>query len=143
MEGDLGHVPRVGARQLDRAGVVARVRLEHEPRPPRLVVGGGGVGRVAGVEAGEKGGEATDPEILFAVVGVLGGPESTAEDLVRGVGALGGAGVVGVDVLGPARVVLGSEVCAVEDTGKVGGVVGVNTDFDTILEVLADTRKID
>lgn len=143
MEGDDGRVAGVGAGQLDRAGVVAGVSLEHEPRPPGLVVGRRRVGGVAGVEAGEQGREAADPQILLAVVGVAGRPDGAAEDLVGGVRALGGAQVLGVDVLGPARVVLGVQVRAVEDTGEVGGVVAVHADFQTILEVVADTGEVD
>lgn len=110
VERDQGGVARVGARQLDGAGGVAGVGLQHEPGPPGLVVGRGCVGRVAGVEASEEGREAADPEILLAVIGVRGCPEGTGENLVRSVGALGGALVVGVDVLVPARVVFGEEV---------------------------------
>lgn len=80
---------------------------------------------------------------MLAIFGVAGRPEGAAEDLVRGVRALGGTQVLGVDVLGPARVVFRVQVRAVEDTGEVGGVVAVHADLQTILEVLANTGKVD
>jgi len=80
---------------------------------------------------------------VLAILGVRRGPEGTEIVTAGGVSALLSSVVVGVSVLGPAWVVFCTQVGAVENTGEVGGEVGVDGYLQTILKVLADTGEID
>jgi hypothetical protein len=136
---DLRGVQGICGAELDGPCVVARVGLEDRPGEP--VVVGRGVDAVAGEVTAEVDGAAEDEEIELVVLGYAGLVEHGGTDAGGGVDA-----AVAEDGCLPTlqALVLGAAVeSAAAECDEVGGSFALDVDLVVVLEVGADTGKVD
>ena len=136
---DFGGVERVCGTELDGSCVVAEVGLEDRPGEP--VVVGGGVDAVAGEVTAEVDRTAEDEEVEVVALGDAGLVEHGGADAGGGVDA-----AVAEDGCLPALqalVLCAAVESAAAECDEVGGSFALDVDLVVVLEVGADTGKVD
>lgn len=137
--GDGGDIKGISRLQLDASGVVAGVSLENGPGEE--VVHGGGVDAVVGEVAAEVDGATEGEDVPVALLGDAGLVEHGGSETGGGVDAAVAedGGVVALDA-GVGGVAL---ECAAVEGAEVVLDLSLNADLVVILEVGADTGKVD
>ena len=137
--GDLGNIERVSGAELDGSCGVAGVGLEDCPGEP--VVVGGGVDAVVGEVTTEVDGATEDEEVEVVLLSDAGLGEHGGADTGGGVDA-----TIAVDRSVPAieALVISTAVeSAAIECDEVGGSLALDVDLVVILEVGANTGKVD